>query len=181
MRTAIVIATLALALAASAPAQAEEFGRIDATLNGDARTWYTITLQQGGQRDASATFSSRRIGFSSSSDLHIQGHPRPSFTTSDVLSIDLTTVGDIEPGTVADGVEVMYMPTGMRPPFWTSGEGAGSASVSFETLTLDGEIGRAVGTFQTTVCIKETLMADADPTRCQDIAGRFDTQVLIEE
>ena len=179
MRTAIVIA--ALAIAASAPAQGEEFGRIEANLNGDARTWYTIVLQQGGQRDATATFDTRRVGFATVWNLRVQGHPRPSFTSNDVLSINLGSTGDVQPGTFTAEAEVMYMPTGMRPPFWTSGEGAGSASVSFETLTVDGEIGRAAGSFRSTICIKETLMADADPTRCQDIEGWFDTQLLIEE
>ena len=127
--------------------------------------------------DASATFSTGRL----TSDLHIQGHPRPSFTTSDVLSIDLMYRGRFEPGAEPMAIEVMYMPTGMRPPFWTSDQAPSPASVSFDALSLEDGAGRASGTFSATLCIVETITSEPDTARCQPIEGRFDTQLLIEE
>lgn len=172
---------IALWLCFATSASAEEFGRIEAKVNGEARIWYTVALQRGGKTDATATFGTRRVGFANTWSLQIQGHPRPSFTSNDVLSINLFSTGEVEPGTFTTGTEVMYLPTGMRPPIWTSGEGEGNASISFDVLAPEGEIGRAAGTFSSKVCIQETMTSEPDPTRCQQIAGRFDTQVLIEE
>ncbi|WP_112322735.1 hypothetical protein [Oceanibium sediminis] len=168
---------LVMCLPAALPLSAEEFGRIDGTLNGEPRNWYTISLTQGGQSDASATFSTGGI----TSDLHLQGHPRAAFTTSDVLSIDLMYMGAVEPGKAPISVEVMYLPTGMTPPFWSSEEAPAPASVTFEELTLDGDIGRAVGSFSATLCKVESLTSGANTSQCQQIEGQFDTQVLIEE
>lgn len=176
-RAALACVVFAATLAGPALAAAEEFGRIEATLNGEARTWYTIALTHGGETDASATFSAAP----QVSDLHLQGHPRPSFTTGDVLSIDLMYIGNVGPGAVPMSAEVTYMPTGMTPPIWTSLPDGSGTTVAFDTLDLDGDIGHAAGTFAGTVCLVETVASDPDPTRCQRIEGRFDTQVLIED
>ncbi len=175
MRSVVVAA--ATMIGTALPATAEEFGRIEATLNGEDRIWYTLTMTQGGQTDASATFSTSRF----TSDLHLQGHPRPSFTTSDVLSIDLMYRGEYQPGAAPMEAEVIYLPTGMRPPFWTSSRTGTPVTVTFEELTLEGETGRAVGAFAATLCMTEVLTDDPDPSQCQPIEGRFDTQVMIEE
>lgn len=164
-------------LSGALAAAAEEFGRIDATLDGETRAWYTIAMTQGSRTDASATVSTGGV----TSDLHIQGHPRPSFTTSDVLSIDLMYRGNVQSGAEPMSVEVMYMPTGMKPPFWTSDKGASPASVSFDRLSLESGAGRASGTFSATLCIVENMTAEPDTTRCRPIEGRFDTQLLVEE
>lgn len=164
-------------LCVAIPASADEFGRIEATLNGEARTWYTLTLTLGGQTDASATFSTGSL----TSDLHMQAHPRPSFTTTDVLSIDLMYRGAYQPGADPMDVEIMYMPTGMRPPFWTSSSTGTPVSVTFDELSLDSDVGHATGTFSATLCIVEALGADPDTSQCQPIEGRFDTKVMIEK
>lgn len=176
-RPASLPAVLGLCLCVAGPAAAEEFGRIEATLNGEVRTWYTIALSRGGARDASATFSAGRF----TSDLHLQGHPRASFTTTDVLSIDVMYQGEYRPGAAPIGASVMYMPTGMTPPFWTSEGTDTPVSVAFEELTLDGGAGRAVGTFSATLCLVEAIAGDPDSGRCQPIEGRFDTGILVED
>jgi len=158
-------------------ASADEFGRIEATLNGEARTWYTLSLTQGGQTDASATFSTGSF----TSDLHMQAHPRPSFTSTDVLSIDLMYQGAYQPGAAPMDIEIMYLPTGMQPPIWTSASTGTPVSVTFDELSLDGDVGRAVGAFSATLCMVETIGADPDTSQCQPIEGRFDTQVMIEK
>lgn len=175
MRTVVIVA--ATCLCTAIPATAEEFGRIEATLNGEARTWYTLTMARGEQAHASATFSTSRF----SSDLHLQGHPRPSFTSTDVLSIDLMYRGEYQSGAAPMEAEIMYLPTGMRPPFWTSNQTGTPVSVTFEELTLDGDTGRAVGAFTATLCMTEVITDNPDTSQCQPIEGRFDTQVMIEE
>lgn len=159
------------------PATAEEFGRIEATLNGEARTWYTLTMTRDGETDASARFSTNQF----TSDLHLQGHPQPSFTSTDVLSIDLRYSGKYQPGAAPMEAEIMYLPAGMKPPFWTSSQTGTPVSVTFEDLSLDGETGRAAGTFTATLCMMQTLGGDPDTSQCQPIEGRFDTRVMIEK
>ncbi len=174
MRIGLVASAVCSCLSGSLAAQ--EFGRIEASLNGEARTWYTLSLSDGERTDASATFSTGKL----TSDLHLQAHPRPSFTTSDMLSIDLMFRGDYQPGDAPMDVEIMYLPSGMRPPFWTSARTGTPVSVAFEELAVDGDSGRAVGTFSATLCRTEVISDDPDTGQCQPIEGRFDTRLLVE-
>ena len=175
MKSIAIAVTAALCIGTGAAA--EEFGRVEASLDGQSMTWVTLVITQGNETDASATFSVNRFA----SDLHIQGHPRPSFTTSDVLSIDLMYRGDIGPGTTPIEAEITYMPTGMRPPFWTSARSGVPVTISFDVLMLEGDVGRATGTFSGRICRTEILTDDPDTNDCRQIEGRIDTQVLIEE
>lgn len=111
----------------------------------------------------------------------MQGHPQPSFTSTDVLSIDLMYRGEYQPGAAPMEAEVMFLPTGMRPPYWTSNHTETDVSVTFDELALDGDIGRAVGTFTAKLCKTEVITGAPDTSQCQQVEGRFDTRVLIEE
>ena len=157
---------------------AGEFGRISAEFGGETREWYSISMEQGGEIAASARMSSGRL----TTDLHIQGHPGPSFTTTDVLSIDAMFIGKFADDATPNSVEVLHLPEGMSGPFWTSEGAPTPASVSFELLetAAAGEIGRTVGSFMAELCRKVTVTAEPDTSDCRPITGTFDTQLLME-
>lgn len=174
IRKTILLAALATAEAASA----EEFGRIKAALDGEAREWFTIAMETDSGTAATATFGA---GPMNTGNLHVQGHPRPSFTSTDVLSVDTMFLGTNGDAQQMD-VSVMYMPDGMSGPYWQSDGAPGEASLMLETLEIGeaGDIGRASGRFEAEICLKESPAAPLDTTNCRRISGSFDTRVLME-
>jgi len=67
--------------------------------------------------------------------------------------------------------------------FYTSSDGGGEASVTFERLDLDAGVGHATGSFQGTLCRMEgaRLMDGPDLSDCLPAEGRFDTALQEEE
>lgn len=172
---------VSLLIALLAPASAaisEEFGRIEADFDSEEREWFTISLKQNGQTDASATFGRGRM----TTDLHIQGHPRPVFTASDVFSIDVMFIGGFVPGDKPASVDIIHLPEGMSGPIWTSEGAPAPVVLIFEALETSepGEIGRAIGSFEAELCLKASITAEPDTSDCRLISGTFDTQVLME-
>lgn len=157
-------------------AMAESFGTITADYGGESRQWHTITLVAGGTTAASATFDAGRM----LSELHLQGHPRPAYTTTDVLSIDVSYRSPYTPGATPMIIEIIHLPEGMSGPIWTTDRAPTQPKVSFETLDLESDTGRAIGSFEATLCFVESLYAEPDLDRCKPIVGSFETNVLIE-
>ncbi|WP_112321365.1 hypothetical protein [Oceanibium sediminis] len=167
---------LLLALLSGNGAMAESFGTISADHGGDSRDWFTIRIDTGNATGASATFRAGKM----LSNLHMQGHPKPSFTTKDVLSIDASFRSPYKPGAAPMIVEIILMPDGMSRPFWTSDQAPGPAEISFETLDLNSDPGRAVGTFSAVLCMVEELYAEPDLDSCKPISGSFETNIALE-
>ncbi len=169
-RALVFFAGVALAGAA----WGDELGRIDADLGGEARVWHTISLEQDGEVHASAEFRKSAMF----TMLHLQGHPEARFTTSDVLNIDLMWRGDPKPGAAPMSVEVMFMPAGMKGPFWIS-EGAPEAAGADLVVERDGDRGRVSGTFSAMLCRQDSVTAAPDTGDCRTISGSVDSGLIV--
>lgn len=170
---------MALSLALPLPALSQEFGQIAATYDGEERTWYTIARESGGETQATATYGSSLANFF---DLHIQGHPRPTFTSTDVLSVDAMVQGGIEAGGRLVDVEILHIPDGISRPTWTSQDAPTRSTLSIEAIETGepGETGTLTGTFSGQVCLRESMTAEPDPMNCRMIEGRIKTRILLE-
>ena len=158
------------------PAMANEFGQVTATLDGTERTWYTIYIQRGDEITATATLNSGQT-----TDLHIQSHPRPAFTTDDVLIVDVMYLGDVSPGGAPFSIEVMYLEKRMSGPIWGSEGAARQPTLAIESLDLGDDEGHVAGGFSAQLCFIERIGADPDTGKCKDVEGRFDTRLQIEK
>jgi len=168
---------IALSLALASPALGNEFGTVNGDLNGEARQWFTLMVPMDDRLIATATLKFNRRW----TDLHIQAGPTTSFTTNDVISIDLMFMGEMAAGASPMSTEVTYLPEGMSGPIWTTAEAEhGQPTVTFETLEIAEDLGRAIGTFSARLCFQDGFVAPVDLDNCQDISGHFDTQLQIE-
>jgi len=171
-RTILAVALIAVPGAV----RAEELGRITAYLNGASTTWHTVTMQQGGRRVATASFAQgARL-----SELHVQGHPEPRFTTRDVFSVEVRYLGRYAPGAVPLSVDVMHMPDGMGGPFWTS-RGAGTEpTVEINALEVWGNYGRLTAHFTAELCFLRIISSATDPENCRAVTGLIETELSVE-
>lgn len=170
-----MLAFCAATLVAGA-AGADELGIIEADFGGEARVWHTISLEQGGEFHASAEYR-KHSGFTM---LNVQGHPEPKFTTSDVLSVNLMWMGDPNPGTAPMTVEVMFMPEGMKGPYWISADAPEAAEADL-VVEADGDRGRVSGTFRAMLCRQSDMSTPPDTNDCKTISGTVDSGLLVTE
>ncbi|MCX7560561.1 hypothetical protein OS190_13370 [Sulfitobacter sp. F26204] len=156
-------------------AQAEQFGSVSAVLDGEQQDWFTISDGAGENMAASASFRKGKT----LSDLSIQAHPQPRFSSKSVLSISVSFLGEYEAGKAPMTTELIYLTDGMRKPFYTSEGVTDAMSVDIELLEAEDSIGTVKGTFKSKVCLVKELYADPDLDVCKDISGSFDTQIQI--
>ncbi|MDF0600406.1 hypothetical protein P1J78_06665 [Psychromarinibacter sp. C21-152] len=166
--------TVACLLAAlPAAALAEEFGTVTVDMGGEARTFYTITAESGGETAATAEFGKQSMF----TTLHIQAHPAPRFTATDVISLDLMWMGDFAPGKAPNSVELIHMPDGMNGPIWTN-EGAPQPIAT--DLEIDLEGGTVRGSFGGPLCIRESIAAETDTGTCMEVSGTVESGLLVQ-
>jgi hypothetical protein len=168
------ISAITIFVLVAAPAFAEQLGTISAEYDGTQHEWFTVTVKMNDRTVGTATFSEGRM----LTDVHMQGHPRPNFTTMDVISLDVSYRSPFEAGAAPMIMEVIHMPTGMKPPIWTSEHTGTPAVIAFDTL--DTHSGHASGTFEATLCKVANLGADPDTSDCKPIKGTFDTGLVVE-
>ncbi|MCO6382774.1 hypothetical protein [Oceanicola sp. 502str15] len=168
---------LAVLLAAlPMPAAAEGLGRITAYVDGVARGWHTISMEQGGARVATASLlRGPRL-----TELRVQGHPEPRFSVRDVFSLEVRWVGAYAPGAVPLSVDVIHVPEGMGGPFWTSRGARRAAVVDVVELEVWGGYGRLVATFEAELCRKPIISSAVDPETCRMVTGVVETEISVE-
>lgn len=157
-------------------ASAAELGRITAFLDGQEREWHTISMEQGGQNVATASFEQT----ANLAELHLQGHPIPAFTSKDVLSIDVRYLGRYRPDDDPMSIEILYMPDGMGGPFWTS-QGA-VVRPRFRIVSFDvwGSIGRVEAAFDGELCLRPIISSATDPSTCKTVSGKVETDLFAD-
>lgn len=165
---------IGVALVAPVAGFGEEMGTISGELGGEARSWHTISMEQGGELHSSAELARQNMF----TMLHLQAHPEARFTTKDVLNIDLMWMGDPKPGAAPASVDVMHMPTGMQGPYWTSQDAPEAAQADF-TIERDGDRGRVSGTFRATLCRQDSPGAAPDTGDCKAISGTVESGLLV--
>jgi hypothetical protein len=168
-------AVLGLVLAGSAAA--EGLGRITAFVEGEARTWHTVTHEQRGRRVATASYSQgQRLA-----ELAVQGHPVPRFTVENVLSVEARYLGPVAPGALPLSVDVTLAPEGLGGPFWTTrGAGEGAAELEIVTFDLLGRYGRLEAIFTARLCYRRSISYATDGARCRAVTGLIETELFVE-
>jgi hypothetical protein len=169
--------TLCVVLFLASPAMAmevEEIGTLQTTFDGESFTLPTVLATRDKERSPTAYLFRPGAGFSHLTvSSHSPGNPRV-FVEVDYFAE--TPGRDSAPHFVA----ITYYPPGTRQ-HWTSEEAPTPPSVTFTTLDVEREEGRAVGTFEALLCFAEDYGADADLDNCRTIEGSFDTRIFVEE
>lgn len=165
--TAFAAAALAvLTLVPAAPAQANEIGRIEATLDGAPMAWRT--LGPDGSSVEYNTWVRDDFGMTSVS---IMGFPPGPVTMRGVLQLTFSMM----PGD--SGLfeqEVILAPDGMRQ-IWTAPEGENLITVEqFDAGSAEAMVS---GLISGRLCRKDGMFAEPDPDDCRQIEGRFETRL----
>jgi hypothetical protein len=84
------------------------------------------------------------------------------------------------PATAPINLTVTYSPKGNKQ-HWTSEDSPTPVGVTFSTLEIAGDEGRAVGIFAAMLCYAEDHETGGDPGNCRPIEGRFDTRFFVEK
>ena len=157
------------------PALADELGRITAFIDGKEQSWHTITMTQGDQQVATASFEQT----SHYADLYVQGHPEPRFVSKGMLSVDVRYAGQFTPDDDPMAIEIMYLPNGMGGQFFTS-RGAGELA-RFQIVAFDGwgTAAELVAAFSGKLC-STRMNAPVDLTDCMRINGQITSRIAVE-
>ena len=167
------IATM-VAFAMPTVINAEEVGKINLTMNGEAREFFVISATRGDETVRTASFKDDgRLP-----SLDVQGHPVPRFTASDVFSISAFWFGSFDPGKSPD-VEIIYLPETMTKPFYTSDQVPEAPQFTLDSFEQDGTSGRATGSFTAKLCFVPKLYEPPDMNDCKVIEGTFDTALDV--
>ena len=162
-----VVATPALAF------EIEEIGTLEADFAGEAIAQPTVRARDGDEVSSTAFLHISGAGFSS---LNLAGFSHDNAR----LDIGVEFHSDTpDAGMPPYGVEISYAPTGTAQR-WVSDEASGAVSVSFTTLSFEGDEGQVTGTFSATLCYTESYEEDPDMNNCRPIEGSFDTPIAIE-
>jgi len=168
---------LCLILFLASPAMAteiEEIGTMQTVFDGEKIIQPTVLATQGDNRRPTAYLFRPGGEFSSLTVSSINPSKPRVFVVLDYFA---ETPGR---DTAPMRVDITYASLpGTR--HWTSEEVPTPPSVTFTTLEVDGEEGRAAGTFEALLCFAEDYGADADLDNCRKIEGSFDTRFFIEE
>ena len=152
----------------------EEIGTVQTTFDGESITLPTVLATRDDERSPTAYLFRQGAGFSHLTvSSYSPGNPRV-FVEVDYFAE--TPGRETAPYFVA----VIYDPPGTRQ-HWTSEEAPTPPSVTFTTLDIESDEGRAVGTFKALLCLAEDYGAEADLDNCRNIEGSFDTRFFIEE
>lgn len=165
--TIFLLATPALAF------EIEEIGTIEATFDGETIAQPTVLVRNGDEASATASLFIAGAGVS---NLNIMGYG----TDNRQLILDLAYMTE-QPGpqTAPIYLVITYAPQGTGQ-HWTSEDALTAPSLTFSTLEIDGDEGRATGAFAALLCFAEDYEAGADTGKCRPIEGRFDTRVFVE-
>ena len=152
--------------------ETEEIGMIEASFDGETIAQPTVLARDG--EESSPTAFLFLAG--ATANLNIAGYSADNARLS--VEVDFMTERP-GPETAPLGVTIIHAPRG-TPPHWTSEERPAAPRVIFTTLEIDGEEGRAAGTFSGELCLAEDYEGGGDPDNCRMIEGRFDTRFFVE-
>lgn len=170
-----ILSSLAVLLALATPTLAydlEKVGTIAADFGGEAIEHPTARVTRGDEVYITAFL--HLIGALSSLSLTGLGDDNARL---DINATFLTDAPNVE--TPPFSMEVSYAPTGTAQ-HWISDDADGTNSVTFTTLSFEGDKGHVTGTFSATLCYAEGYGEEADMNNCRPIEGNFDTPIEIE-
>lgn len=165
------ILPLAVFLAAAAPAAAfemEVIGTISAEFDGQSLTQETMRVTDDGETTATAEV--RRFGPMTTISIYT--------SASDQLSLELTFASPPDPQTAPFDQTVSYFQNGFRQ-FWVSEAAPTPAAITFTTLEIGEDEGRAEGRFEALLCRVDGFGAEPDTSDCKPISGSFATDIFL--
>ncbi len=154
---------------------AEEIGTMTVQMDGTERTFHFISATRGERTMLSAGY----IDHPQLPSLNLQAHPEPRFTTTDVISVSGSWFGGYQEGKPLTGVEILFLPDGMRNPFYTTDQVGGEPTITLDVFEIDGETGRASGSFSGRLCLVSELYETPDMDDCIDVSGVFETALQL--
>ena len=168
---------LLAALVAACPAfAADTLGQMTGFLDGDRHVWHLIAFEQGERRISSASF--RQTSYNAELILH--GHSGPRFASRGGLSLEVRYKGTFERTATPIGLDILYLPEGLRGPIWTSNDAPTAPTIEIIDFDVWGDVGHVEAVFSAQLCLRRTLYAPTDTTACKALSGQVATDLAAE-
>ena len=160
----------------AAPASAETLGRMTAFLDGVPLDWHLITFVKGGEVTASASF--RQTPYKAELILH--GHAKERFASKGGLSVEARFGGVFEVGAEPIGLDILYLPEGLRGPIWTSNDATTAPRIEIIAFDVWGDVGHVEAVFQGELCLRQFIYSPTDTSQCKSLSGQVTTDLAVE-
>lgn len=177
------LSVVVAALLGTAAAQFEVSGTVEGTVDGDARTWYTLEYASDQGADGTAWLRNLGNDMFTMMMVEIQAHDEPRYKTEGTLSLggSLTQAFGDCPCTLSE-VQILYFSSSSM---FTDVYQSIQAEMIVESAQPadDGTI-HLTGTFSARLGLVEDAMqgTEPDPERAIDVAGSFDLgRVLMNQ
>lgn len=109
-------------------------------------------------------------------ELQLQGHPVPEFTSKDVFSIDVGYAGQYAPGAEPSSIEILYTPNGLSGPIWTSRGAPNAPRLQIVEFKVWGNVGQFIGVITGEVCERPRLFSRTNTANCKPLNGKIETR-----
>ena len=165
------------ALAAACPVNAaDSLGQMTGFLDRERHTWHLIAFDQRQRHVSSASF--RQTPYKAELILH--GHAEPQFASRGGLSIEVRYKGTFDMGATPVGLDILYLPEGLRGPIWTSSDADAAPTIEITEFTVWGEVGHVEAVFFARLCLRRTIYAPTDRNTCKTLNGQIATALAAE-
>lgn len=166
----------ALALAAPILAHAdEEIGTLVATFGDEQISQPTVIAKRGNEESPTAYLLQIGAGMSALNFFgYIPGKAR--------LDVNMTYMKEVpDAQTPPIDMTIQYTPPDAGKSYWTSDDAPTAPQITFTTLELDGDQGRALGSFSAVLCFADSYESGPDTANCRPIEGTVDTRFFVEK
>lgn len=167
---ALLAALIAPVLALAPPATAQDtrvIGTVEASFAGETLRQELTAVTTGSETMATAEFDTS--GGVSMVMIYTAAAPQ--------LSLSLGWMGAASAGAAPFEAGVSLFPSGLLP-HWTDEETREETRFTLTRLDLTGPEPAISGTFEARLCLRESLAAGVDTTRCEPVSGSFDTALF---
>lgn len=159
----------------SAAAQNEVTGTVEAVINGESRSWYTMLLKVAETGQPTATWSD-----DFGATFSIQAHPEQRFSVEGTLSIEFWAFefpGDC-PCTFPEASVIFWSTSSMFENVYEDPE----ATVTITSIEPVGDGVFAVeGSFSATLVFQASLRDEPDPSDTLEVEGTFVIERMLRE
>lgn len=167
----LIPAFLLLAAPVFAQQDLQTIGKIEAEFDGETLSQTTVSYLANGKREGTASLTTVG-GYASLSIFAVEGRP---------IAIDAmySSTATPDPTSRPMNITINYFPTGFTS-YWASEDAPEPVRITFDQLDTRTDSPYARGTFEGVLCFVSELNAPADLGNCKPIAGRFDTQLILD-
>lgn len=166
---------LALVFLGSAAAQTEATGTVNAVVDGESRTWYTLLFQVDGGQQPTATFSD-----DFGANFSIQAHPEKRFSVTGTLSLEFWAFefpSDC-PCVFPEATVMLWTTSSMFENVYQDDE----ATVTLTSIEPLGEdVFSIEGSFNAKLVFQASIYAEPDPSDTLELEGTFVIQRMSRE